>query len=141
VGFSSYITSVVNNGFKHVLKNTEEADDTFILPSPSRCLQESTIVFLNSISIIIYLKLILYNISIMMLNYVENLKIQISVFRQLEFTKELLGHAKVSLGSIFLHGAHSMPPTWFSLQPKNHDSNLRITDCGIHLYLAIDNNL
>lgn len=75
-----------------------------------------------------------------MRNHIENVKIQISVFQQFEATKkELLGRSKVPLGSIFLDGKQSMPPTWFSLQPKHHDSNLAIKDCGAHLYLAINN--
>ncbi|XP_078172254.1 C2 and GRAM domain-containing protein At5g50170-like isoform X1 [Carex rostrata] len=61
----------------------------------------------------------------------ENAVLQISVFQQFEATnKELLGRSKVPLGSIFLDGKQSMPPTWFSLQPKHHDSNLVIKDCG-----------
>lgn len=77
--------------------------------------------------------------SLKMLNHIENVKTQISVFGQFESSKELLGHAKIPLGSFFMDGKQSIPPTWFSLQPKQHDSCLRIKDCGKHLYLAINN--
>ncbi|KAJ1696674.1 hypothetical protein LUZ63_005186 [Rhynchospora breviuscula] len=61
----------------------------------------------------------------------DNTVLQVTVFRQFQSSnKELLGRSEVPLGSIFVEGEQSNPPTWYSLRPKHNVPNMRTKDCG-----------